>query len=291
MENVIADLHEAAELLENDPVRTEGCWEENTYTFTSFRKMRLNWYAVQLLLARAELYRDHKPEALVAARNVIDAQEKWFPWVNRQNISPGQEDADRIFFDEIVFGLQNSRISKLYTAYFNGNTLTSDMLLAPLNSQILKIFENNRDDYRYVAFFSTQLTVGSAVYNLFEKYKTTADSLSSNLMPMLRLAEAYYIAAESEPDPEEGMQWLNQVLTHRGLKKMTNSSLLANTLEKEYIREFWGEGQLFYYYKRLKYTEIIDSDDSQWENKINMELANYQPSIPESESKYIDMSN
>ncbi len=291
MENVIADLHEAAELLENDPVRTEGCWEENTYTFTSFRKMRLNWYAVQLLLARAELYRDHKPEALVAARNVIDAQEKWFPWVNRQNISPGQEDADRIFFDEIVFGLQNSRISKLYTAYFNGNTLTSDMLLAPLNSQILKIFENNRDDYRYVAFFSTQLTVGSAVYNLFEKYKTTADSLSSNLMPMLRLAEAYYIAAESEPNPEEGMQWLNQVLTHRGLKKMTNSSLLANTLEKEYIREFWGEGQLFYYYKRLKYTEIIDSDDSQWENKINMELANYQPSIPESESKYIDMSN
>ena len=291
MENVTADLYEAAQLLENDPVRTGGCWQENTYIFTSFRKMRLNWYAVQLLLARAELYRDHKAEALVAALNVIEAQEKWFPWVNRQAISSGKEDADRIFFDEIVFGLQNSRISKLYTSYFNGNTISSDMLLAPSNAQILKIFDNNRDDYRYVAYFHSLVEINGAKYNLFEKYKATEDSLASKLMPMLRLSEAYYIAAESEPDPEEGMQWLNQVLTHRGIKEMTNSSLLADILEKEYIREFWGEGQLFYYYKRLKYPEIKDSDDSQWNNTIRMELSDYQPPIPESESKYTDMSN
>ena len=222
---------------------------------------------------------------------MIDAQEKWFSWVNRQNISSGKEDADRVFFDEIVFGLRNSRVTRLYSSYFNGNTLSSEMLLAPLNSQILKIFENNRDDYRYVAFFSTLLTAGSSAYNLFEKYKSTVDSLSSNLMPMLRISEAYYIAAECEPEPEEGMQWLNQVLVHRGVKEMTNSSLLASTLEKEYIREFWGEGQLFYYYKRLKYSEIIDSDDPQYVSMRTMGVAEYQPQIPESESKYNDMYN
>ena len=291
MENVIADLHASAELLEDDPVRTQGCWQKNTYTFTSFRKMRLNWYAIQLLLARAELYRDNKPEALAAARNVIDAQEKWFPWVNRQDISSGKEDADRIFLDEIIFGLQNTRLSKLYTTYFNGNTLSSDMLLAPLNSQILKIFENNRDDYRYVAFFSNQITIGSGTYNLFEKYKATEDSITTNLMPMLRLSEAYYIAAESELDPQKGIQWLNEVLAHRGIKEITNSDLLASTLEKEYIREFWGEGQLFYYYNILKYPEIIDSDDPQWKNTINMEIGDYQPPVPDSESKYTDMFN
>lgn len=291
MNNVITDLREASTLLENDPVRTEGSWQENAYTFTSFRKIRLNWYAVQLLLARAELYRGNKSDALSAARNVIDGQEKWFSWVNRQNISSGKEDADRIFFDEIVFGLRNSKISKLYTSYFNGNTLSSEMLLAPLNSQVLKIFENNRDDYRYIASFSTQLTVGGAVYNLFEKFKSTVDSLSSNLMPMLRVSEAYYIAAECEPEPEDGMQWLNQVLVHRGVKEMTNSSLLASTLEKEYIREFYGEGQLFYYYKRLKYSEIKDSDDPLYVSMRTMGLAEYQPQRPESETKYNDMYN
>ena len=146
--------------------------QENAYTFTSFRKIRLNWYAVQLLLARAELYRGNKSDALSAARNVIDAQEKWFSWVNRQNISSGKEDADRIFFDEIVFGLRNTKISKLYTSYFNGNTLSSEMLLAPLNSQVLKIFENNRDDYRYVASFSTQLTVFSQSFLHVLKLRT-----------------------------------------------------------------------------------------------------------------------
>lgn len=76
MNNVIADLREASNLLENDPIRTEGSWQENTYTFTSFRKMRLNWYAVQLLLARAELYRGNKSGCVVCGRNVIDAQGK-----------------------------------------------------------------------------------------------------------------------------------------------------------------------------------------------------------------------
>ena len=108
MDNVIEDLHEAAELLKDDPVRTGGAWQTNTYTFTSYRKLRMNWYAVQLLLARAELYRDNKPDALIAARNVIDAQEDWFPWVRRDAISSGREDADRIFFNEIVFALQNT---------------------------------------------------------------------------------------------------------------------------------------------------------------------------------------
>lgn len=290
MEKVVEDLYEAAELLENDPVLTTGTWNAGTYMFTSYRKLRMNWYAVQLLLARAELYREHKTEALAAARKVIEAQEKWFPWVRRASISSGNENPDRIFFDEIVFALQNSKVSRLYSSYFNGNTLSSEMLLAPLNAQILQVFENNRDDYRYVAYFSNMITVNDASYNLFEKYKETEDTLSSNLMPMLRISEAYYIAAECEQDPEEGMQWLNQVLTHRGIKEITNNDLLKSTLEKEYIREFWGEGQLFFYYKRLKYPEIPDSDDQQYATKINME-GNYQPQVPESESKYNDMYN
>lgn len=74
--------------------------------FVSYRKYRLNKYGVQLLLARAELYRGNKEAALVAARKVIDAQEQWFPWVTREAVSSGRSDPDRVFYPEILWGLQ-----------------------------------------------------------------------------------------------------------------------------------------------------------------------------------------
>ena len=83
-----------------------------------------------------------------------------------------------------------------------------------------------------------------------------------------------------------GLVWLNQVLTHRGVRNVTNERYLASTLEKEYIREFWGEGQLFFYYKRLKYPSIHRADDATYNVMKQMTLSDYQLLIPEEESKY-----
>ena len=77
-----------------------------------------------------------------------------------------------------------------------------------------------------------------------------------------------------------------QVLTHRGVRNVTNERYLASTLEKEYIREFWGEGQLFFYYKRLKYPSIHRADDATYNVMKQMTLSDYQLLIPEEESKY-----
>ena len=38
------------------------------------------------------------------------------------------------------------------------------------------------------------------------------------LLPMLRVSEAYYIAAECEENPAEGLKYLNSVLNNRGLE-------------------------------------------------------------------------
>lgn len=285
MNNVIADLREAADLLKDDLVRIQGSWSIHANTFTSYRKLRLNWYAVQLLLARAELYRKQKTEALIAARNVIDAQEKWFPWIKREAVSSGRNDPDRIFFTEVVFGLQNPNLVKHYASYFDGNNLSAEALLAGLHEQLELIFDKNKDDYRYEAYFRTRKILNSTDYNLFEKYKPTLDSLSSNILPMLRVSEAFYIAAECEPNPADGLEWLNRVLTHRGAKAVTNELLLEQNLEKEYIREFYGEGQLFFYYKRLKYKEIKVAYDPHYQQTVEVINA-YRIPIPEEETKY-----
>ena len=102
---------------------------------------------------------------------------------------------------------------------------------------------------------------------------------------MLRVSEAFYIAAECEPVAADGLKWLNQVLTHRGVQKVKDESLLSGMLEKEYIREFFGEGQLFYYYKRLQYPSIPAADDPAYSRMVEM-TNNYKVPIPEDETKY-----
>lgn len=79
---------------------------------------------------------------------------------------------------------------------------------------------------------------------------------------MIRLSEVYYIAAECEPVLEDKYEWLNEIRTRRGLPVLTAFSeddFMAR-LRMEYVREFWGEGQVFFMYKRLFVN--INSDEN-----------------------------
>jgi len=78
---------------------------------------------------------------------------------------------------------------------------------------------------------------------------------------MIRKSELYYIAAEclAETDPEEAINYLNEVRLHRNLGAL--SSLLTTPeveqeIKAEYRKELIGEGQLFYYYKRKNADQI-----------------------------------
>jgi hypothetical protein len=77
------------------------------------------------------------------------------------------------------------------------------------------------------------------------------------MAPSFRLAEAYYIAAEASYDsnPTKAIEYLNTVRTHRGiidlLPNTLGKSAFMNELVKEARKEFYGESQIFYMYKRL----------------------------------------
>ena len=67
----------------------------------------------------------------------------------------------------------------------------------------------------------------------------------------------YLIAAESRSaDLGAGVGYVNQLRSHRGVSNLT--ALTRDVLQYEYIRELYGEGQLFYMYKRM-YAPVIVS--------------------------------
>ena len=74
-------------------------------------------------------------------------------------------------------------------------------------------------------------------------------------MPAIRISEMYYILAEvmKETDLNGAIDVLNTLRRYRGLTDLRNLTKdeLQKELEQEYYREFVGEGQLFFYHKRM----------------------------------------
>jgi hypothetical protein len=91
---------------------------------------------------------------------------------------------------------------------------------------------------------------------------TDAEYFYAVFMSLIRLSEVYYIAAECEPVLADRYEWLNQARARRGLPALTMASEedFMKRLRGEYLREFTGEGQIFFMYKRLYIN--INSDEN-----------------------------
>ncbi|WP_159638859.1 RagB/SusD family nutrient uptake outer membrane protein [Sphingobacterium composti Ten et al. 2007 non Yoo et al. 2007] len=280
LEQVIADLQLALEYLKNDPIITNGPYSKSLVKFNDNRVFRLNYFAVKGLLARVYLYANLKEEALVTAKEVIAVQEQWFPFIDNTKYS-----SDRIYSTEILFGLQNIRRRDLFTSLFDNKTLNEVNALSPREDVVnYRLFANQRHDYRYIGNLSNTMLLGNTNYKTFEKYEAKTDSVENQIIPMLRMSEMYYIAAECEPLVADGVLHLNKVRNNRGIASSSSDSFnFANLLRLEYTREFWGEGQLFFFYKRKNLTSI-QSAFGQYNQSMN--ASKYVLPIPEGETKY-----
>ena len=230
MDNVINDLIDAADLLgEYDPILTSGIQGAFDDYFLQNRNLRLNYYAVQGLLARAYLYKGDNANALIHAMNVIEAHENLFPWVDPLDISASHPSPDRIFSTEVMFALHNTQRSSIYTSLFNAKQLELNTLLAPTNWGANEPFagwsyyDNSyyRSDYRYISNFNSSVELNGTQYMLFHKYEASNDSLYNQMIPMVRMSEMYLIAAETEPDPTVAGGYLNTLRNHRGLPNVS----------------------------------------------------------------------
>ena len=215
-------------------------------------------------MARAYLYMGNKTEAFKYATDVIKtADQNIFPFVDKNLVIGSPADPDRIFSSEVLFALTNTSRGTIHKNFFDPSRLPNyvfrmdDSMMSNLVYGGAATTGGYQDDYRYRACW---MATGSNRY--FYKYSDMVanGSIQNTMIPMVRLGEMFLIAAESQSgDLKAGVQYVNALRRNRGVASLT--TLTPDLLKYEYIRELYGEGQLFFLYKRLN-SDIITSATS-----------------------------
>ena len=103
-------------------------------------------------------------------------------------------------------------------------------------------------------------------------------------MPMLRTSEIYLIAIETSDDlAEVNSLYQEYMLSHNVIAAAGFASLddVKTWIVNEYRREFYGEGQMFYTYKRLGAKDMLWSPVPVSENTYIIPLpeSEYDPNM------------
>ena len=268
VKRLIDELTQARELMQNDPIHKGTSPNENLAPLPSDqgvdawhnRRFRFNYYAAVATLARVYLWAGDKTNALTCAKEIIADQENRFPWVKSENLTDiGSENnyanhQDRLFTTEHIFAMNVRQLENYLDGYtwIGASSMTS--VGAALNWDVYDMLYDGKD------IRSQYLIAQDGWYYVSTKYTQTkvVYSYYKERVPLIRLSEMYYIAAECEPDATKALQYLEAVRQHRGL---SDTPLVANVnlqteIANEYRKEFLGEGQLWYYYKRTNAASI-----------------------------------
>ncbi|MBR1520653.1 MAG: RagB/SusD family nutrient uptake outer membrane protein [Bacteroidaceae bacterium] len=258
-EKVLEDLLAAEALLKtSDPIVTDREITEsvdNGYLLN--RQLHLNYYAVKGMEARVYMWTGEYGKALDAANEVINSDK--FPWASVANLQVGY---DRCMADEHLFALNNLTLTAdIADQFFSDGSQYS---FAVTRDRLLDYFDNATQDYRYTFLFKS----GSATH-ANNRYLMKYDAPSGNnlyymyKMPLLRVSEMYLIKSEVEyrnGNTDAAKATLNRLRVARNLPALDELPTdYYLELIREYRREFLGEGQLFFLYKRLNRTNILYS--------------------------------
>lgn len=277
LERVLADLEIAAdELRQGDPIVPGN--ETLATTYLRGRNYKLNYYAVKALQARVHLYAGDREQAHLAAQEVIDSNV--FPWTPSGEIANSSEtNRNKVFTQELIFELPITGLGTRANTYFDPDNPGNFMSFSEGFSTLFNV------DLDYRGRYLAQPIAGEGRYYSIKLTQPTGMIIAYvNRMPMLRKSEIYYIAAESlaESAPSEALTYLNEVRARRNLNALPSDLSTAAILDEinlEYRREFFNEGQLFFYYKRNNVESITGVATS-------MNESTYVLPLPDSEIIY-----
>lgn len=255
----LADLNEALVLLEKDTLYTSP----EPYDQRE-RKYYFNYYAVKIMLARVYLYKGDLANAAKYAEEIVEAGEREsanpLSWTHSTSISASNPtQRDMVYSGELAFRLRLDKMEDIVKDHFTSKAKTL-YKLSPDEAKKKLIYEDNAglsDDYRNIYWFGWD---GGTEY--LAKFWQYEGSPYTKMFPIIRKSEAYFIAAEALKDsnPARATEILNYVRPKRNLPlhaTTLTSSQIQDEVFKEYRKEFIGEGQLFYYYKRLNLSTIV----------------------------------
>jgi hypothetical protein len=289
MTKLNADLDKAEQLLLSyDPIskyspaslnKTYAAVAEYPDMYWYWRQNRMNYYAVLGLQARVKLWTGDKLNAAKYAKMVIDAVDQYgakkFSLGVRSNLST----KNYVFFTEHLFGLN---IEEFLDANTSGSSQATQIIQQP--KIITDLYQNETSDLRYSLFYSNTTSAFTGNAAATKKYadmaKSTSTSPNTNVfsIPLIRLSEMYLIMIECSSLGDANTYYT----TYRKAREVSAITLtdvnIQSTLIREYIKEFYAEGQVFFTYKRLGITNMMWSDHTTAEAQYVLPLPSRETS-------------
>lgn len=314
VENLKSDLAKAEECLkDNDPLFTytfdqlnnageegyENVSLDDEYGY--YRQLRINYWAVKGMQARLFHYVGDTKNAYQAAMEIINA--KGVDGKPLLTLST-KSDAEAEYYGSPSESLFMLSAYKLLTysistlggdpnAYFTESVfhVTTDML----DKQIYA-GQNTASDVRYLRIWekNTHTNTGTN-YPTIKKYFYDKSKYESNsgyyntlrtklqVIPLMRLSEFYLMAMETTDNLIEANSLYKTFMDARNVlvKDDTYASLaeVRSAVINEYRREFYGEGVMFYVYKRTKTEKMMFQTGTMTEEDYSIPLPNteYDP--------------
>lgn len=288
-ERILRDIHAAEELMkDSDPLR------QYTYAqlddlknlapvednFFLYRRFRFNYYALKAMEARLYLYMGNTDKAREMALEVIEAKTE-----------PGESllllggEAD---FDTRNYALPSECLLALNKADMKG-ILDNTLYLSPdtyektlfagqslgMNNRTSwwKKEKNNNEERMYLQKYKQPEVSESVGEGILMTQK--------QVIPLIRLSEMYLIAIESALTLDKANELYAEYMRARSvmITGSLNEGELKTELEREYRREFWGEGQMFYWYKRHGARRML------WKADRELSESDYIVPLPKTEVK------
>lgn len=295
LDNIIADLNSAEQLLAGDPVLTysnavlnspatlAGIDKTKPYPadeYHFFRQVRFNFYAVKATKARYYLWIGEAANALENAQAVINAKNSdgtaKFTLGNETAANNGQ----LTFPTEHIFAVSNTLSTQTLTSVFFNNNTAYTQNATYLNTAYETTLHASDIRYRNNRLWEVRVIPLAGNFNFFKKYNDTDSKTAVKDIPLIRLSEMYFIAAECGGETLFRDYRIARVLDPSIDGTLTSATAIRDRLEKEYRKEFYGEGQMFFFYKRLNYNKFT------WPVVKNITEAVYRLPLPESQSMF-----
>lgn len=232
VEKILDDLTLAEGLLADDTAEDD-------------RRFRMNLWAVKALRARVCLYAGDPTGAASYARDVI---------ANSGLSLVGDNRYDVAMSDEALFCLDMYNMEERVANDWK-NTMSMDNEKWISTDNIRSVFEYYTVGVNDIRYRSGYGFIHGNNRFMCRKYLGSMIGYR-NVVPMIRLGEMYLILAESV-EPGDSHTYLNELRATRGISARNHSigagideTQRMEYLTREYQKEFFAEGQWFYFLKR-----------------------------------------
>lgn len=280
--NMLDDLDTAELLLkESDPILNysledlknldDGNFTDSDDTYLSYRQIRMNYYAVLAIKARVYLWLSaqealYKAHAAEYAQMVIDAVDPTGTPTFRLGKDQDRVNGDYTMSPEHILALHVYNLETIANNSFgeNGNYVRYDFNITDGFYYLNNLFPvgERTSDVRWKDMWSYRTLSGQTNYVMYKKFTQNPDRYKQILqIPLLRLSEMYLILTECAGTKAEAeIPYLfycgEKGIPFSGFSNTDWEADRRNKLIREYVREFYAEGQTFFTYKRFSVTSL-----------------------------------